>query len=112
PTEDEQFEEYCRALSTAKGRPVITRTLDIGGDKPLAYLHLPAEDNPFLGYRAVRIYPEYENLFRSQIRALVRASAHGPLKVLIPMITAAEEIAWAKQIIREEQNRCRAAGIL
>ncbi len=111
PTEDEQFEEYCRALSTAKGRPVITRTLDIGGDKPLAYLHLPAENNPFLGYRAVRIYPEYENLFRSQIRALVRASAHGPLKILIPMITAAEEIAWAKQVIREEQNRCRAAGI-
>ncbi|MGC3960725.1 MAG: phosphoenolpyruvate--protein phosphotransferase [Verrucomicrobiota bacterium] len=111
PTEEEQYVEYCKALQAAGERPVITRTLDIGGDKPLAYLHLPAEDNPFLGYRAVRIYPEYETLFRSQIRALVRASAHGTLKVLIPMVTTPEEILWAKYVIREEQNRCRTAGL-
>jgi len=111
PTEEEQYAEYCKALQAAGNRPVITRTLDIGGDKPLAYLHLPAEDNPFLGYRAVRIYPEYETLFRSQIRALVRASAHGTLKILIPMVTAPEEALWAKRVIREEQNHCRAVGL-
>jgi len=110
PTEAEQFEEYCRALRSAGKRPVIIRTLDIGGDKPLAYLNLPIEDNPFLGYRAVRIYPEYETLFRTQIRALVRASAHGVLKILIPMVTTPEEVLWAKQVVREEQERCRAAG--
>lgn len=111
PTEDEQFAEYREALLTAGERPVILRTLDIGGDKPLAYLNLPAEDNPFLGYRAVRIYPEFETLFRTQVRALIRASAHGRLKVLIPMVTTPQEVLWAKRVIREEQDRCAAAGI-
>lgn len=111
PTEEEQFEEYREALIAAGERPVILRTLDIGGDKPLAYLNLPAEDNPFLGYRAVRIYPEFETLFRTQVRALVRASAHGRLKVLIPMVTTPEEVRWAKHVIREEQDHCAAAGI-
>ena len=111
PTEEEQFEEYRAALQAAGKRPVILRTLDIGGDKPLAYLNLPAEDNPFLGYRAVRIYPEFETLFRTQVRALVRASAQGRLKVLIPMVTTPEEVLWARHVIREEQERCAAAGI-
>jgi phosphoenolpyruvate-protein phosphotransferase len=111
PTEDEQFDEYRQALEAAGARTVIIRTLDIGGDKPLAYLNLPVEDNPFLGYRAVRIYPEYETLFRTQVRALVRASAHGKLKVLIPMVTTPEEVLWAKQVVREEQGKCRAAGV-
>jgi fructose-specific PTS system IIA-like component len=111
PTEDEQFEEYREALRAAGDHSVILRTLDIGGDKPLAYLNLPAEDNPFLGYRAVRIYPEFETLFRTQVRALVRASAHGRLKVLIPMVTTPEEVLWARHIIREEQNRCAAASL-
>lgn len=111
PTEAEQFEEYCAALRAAGDRPVILRTLDIGGDKPLAYLNLPAEDNPFLGYRAVRIYPEFEKLFRTQVRALVRASAFGRLKVLIPMVTTPEEVLWAKRIFHQEQETCAAAGI-
>jgi phosphoenolpyruvate-protein phosphotransferase len=111
PSEEEQFTEYCEALRAAGDRPVITRTLDIGGDKALAYLNLPVEDNPFLGYRAVRIYPEYETLFRTQVRALVRASAFGRLKILIPMVTTPEEVLWAKHVIREEQSRCAAAKI-
>jgi fructose-specific PTS system IIA-like component len=111
PSEVEQFEEYCTALAAAGDRPVILRTLDIGGDKPLAYLNLPTEDNPFLGYRAVRIYPEFEPIFRTQVRALVRASAHGKLQVMIPMVTTLEEVRWAKRIIREEQERCESEGL-
>ena len=111
PTEEEQFAEYQKVLAAAGGRPVIVRTFDIGGDKPLAYLNLPSEDNPFLGYRAVRIYPEFESLFRTQVRALVRASAHGQLKVMIPMITSLDEVRWVKRIIREEQARCASDGL-
>src|SRR5262245_19123465 len=111
PSEVEQFEEYCTALIAARDRPVILRTLDIGGDKPLAYLNLPTEDNPFLGYRAVRIYPEFEPIFRTQVRALVRASAPGPLQVMIPMVSTLGEVRWAKRIIREEQERCARDGI-
>src|SRR6185312_7452901 len=82
--------------------------MDIGGDKALNYLNLPVEHNPFLGYRAVRIYPQFESLFRTQVRALVRASAYGPLRVMLPMVSALEEIRWAKKIIAEEQARCAA----
>ena len=110
PTEEEQFNEYCTALAAADDRPVILRTLDIGGDKPLAYLNLPTEDNPFLGYRAVRIYPEFEPIFRTQIHAMVRASAHGRLRLMIPMVTTLDEIRWAKRVISEEQARCAAEG--
>lgn len=111
PGEDEQFEEYRKLLLAAGERPVIVRTLDIGGDKPLPYLNLPSEDNPFLGYRAVRIYPEFESLFRTQIRALVRASGHGQLKLMIPMVASLEEVRWVKQVIQEEQARCSREGI-
>jgi len=106
PTEEEQFNEYCTGLAAAGDRPVILRTLDIGGDKPLAYLNLPTEDNPFLGYRAVRIYPEFESIFRAQVRAMIRASARGKLRLMIPMVTTLDEIRWAKKVIREEQQRC------
>jgi fructose-specific PTS system IIA-like component len=111
PTEEEQFNEYCTALAAAGDRPVILRTLDIGGDKPLAYLNLPTEDNPFLGYRAVRIYPEFHTIFRTQVRALVRASARGRLQALIPMVTTLDEVRWAKKVIREEQERCASEGV-
>lgn len=111
PTEDEQTNEYRSALEVAAGRTVILRTLDIGGDKPLAYLNLPTEDNPFLGYRAVRIYPEFEPIFRTQVRAMIRASAYGKLQLLIPMVTTLAEIRWAKKIIVEEQRRCAADRI-
>jgi fructose-specific PTS system IIA-like component len=111
PDESEQYEIYHRVIESADGRPVIIRTMDIGGDKPLAYLNLPAEQNAFLGYRAVRIYPEFEALFRTQIRALVRASAHGPLKIMLPMIATLDEVRWARKIIFEEQARCGSEAI-
>jgi phosphoenolpyruvate-protein phosphotransferase len=111
PTEEEQFEQYRSVLVEAGGRPVIIRTLDIGGDKPVAYLRLPSEANPFLGYRAVRLYPELEPVFRGQIRALVRASAFGRLKVMIPMVSSLEEARWCRQIITAEQDRAAGAGI-
>jgi fructose-specific PTS system IIA-like component len=111
PSEDEQFAQYSRAVADARGRPVIVRTLDVGGDKPLPYLPLPREDNPFLGYRAVRIYREFEGLFRRQIRALVRASAGGRLQVMIPMVSRLDEVAWVREIIADEQARLAAAGV-
>ena len=111
PDEEEQFLIYRKLLNVAKGWPVIIRTLDAGGDKPLPYLKLPAEDNPALGYRAVRIYGEFESLFRTQIRALLRASAFGRVKILIPMIAAVDEARWVKRIISEEQIRCKKDGI-
>jgi fructose-specific PTS system IIA-like component len=110
PSEEEQFEEYRRALIAAGDRPVIIRTLDVGGDKPLPYLRLPAEDNPFLGYRAVRLYAEFERLFRDQLRALVRASAFGRLKVMVPMVSSVEEVLWVRRILAEEQAACATAG--
>ena len=106
PDEQEQFESYRAVIQAAKGRPVVIRTLDVGGDKPLAYLNLPAEANPFLGRRAVRIYPEFETLFRTQVRALVRASAAGKLSVMIPMIATVNEARWVKGIVADEQKKC------
>jgi len=116
PDEAEQFEAYRQVLAAAGDqsavvRPVVVRTMDIGGDKPLDYLQLPAEENPFLGYRAVRIYPEFETLFRTQIRALVRASALGKLQVMVPMIATVDEVRWLRKIIAEEQARCTAEGM-
>ena len=111
PDEQEQFENYQTVLAAATGRPVVIRTLDVGGDKPLAYLNLPVEENPFLGRRAVRIYPEFETLFRTQIRALVRASAAGKLSVMIPMIATVDEARWVKRIVAEEQQKCAAENI-
>lgn len=111
PDETEQFESYQAVLSAANGRPVVVRTLDVGGDKPLEYLNLPKEENPFLGRRAVRIYPEFETLFRTQVRALVRASASGKLSVMIPMIATVDEARWVKSIVVDEQKKCTAEKI-
>ena len=106
PGEEEQLETYRRALLAAAGKTVVIRTLDVGGDKPLPYLNLPAEPNPFLGYRAIRIYPEFESLFASQIRALLRASAFGSLKIMVPMLATMDEAAWVKTIIDRERRAC------
>ncbi|MGH7950366.1 MAG: phosphoenolpyruvate--protein phosphotransferase [Limisphaerales bacterium] len=106
PEEDEQFQAYRDVLMAANGQPVVIRTFDVGGDKKLDYLNLPAEENPFLGCRAVRIYPEFESLFRTQIRALIRASAFGKLRVMIPMIATFDEARWVKQVISGEQKKC------
>ena len=94
PSESELYNIFCQALESADGRSIIIRTMDIGGDKPVDYLNIPAENNPFLGYRAVRIYEEYSQLFTTQLRAILRASAHGSLKIMIPMISSMEEILW------------------
>lgn len=110
PDEAEQYEAYSQVIKAAAPQTVLIRTLDIGGDKPLSYLNLPAEQNPFLGCRAIRMYPDFEALFRTQIRAIVRASAHGPAKILLPLIATVDEVRWAKQIIAEEQAGCAKKG--
>lgn len=110
PSEDEQAEIYRQVLSRAAGKPVIVRTLDVGGDKPLACLRLPREENPFLGYRGVRIYGEHSELIRTQIRALLRASSAGPLKVMIPMVSRPEEMQFLKGALAELQEELAATG--
>ena len=105
PTEDEQYEAYKQVLEQAEDKPVIIRTLDIGGDKELAYLNLPKEANPFLGERSIRFLLKNEDIFRTQLRALVRASAHGNLKVMFPMITTLDEFNRAKALLIEEKEQ-------
>ncbi len=111
PTEDEQFDQYRAVLASAGDRSVLVRTFDVGGDKPLPYLRLPAEENPFLGYRGVRLYSEYDALFRAQVRAIVRASAAGRLGMMLPMISRLEEVRAVRAVVREEQARCSAEGV-
>jgi phosphotransferase system enzyme I (PtsI) len=101
PTEDEQFEFYRKAALQSKGKPVIVRTIDIGGDKSLAYFNLPAELNPFLGYRAIRICLDRKDLFITQLKAILRASVFGDLKIMFPMISNIQEIRSAKSILAE-----------
>lgn len=101
PTEDEQFEAYKKAVVGMKGKPVVVRTLDIGGDKPLDYLPLPEEMNPFLGYRAIRICLHRPDIFKTQLRALIRASEFGPVEIMFPMIATLAELRQAKAIYQE-----------
>lgn len=101
PTEDEQFEAYSKVLSSLDGKFCIIRTLDIGGDKKLPYLHVPEEENPFLGYRAIRICLDDQELFKTQLRALLRASVHGNLGIMFPMISSYEEIAQSIDILKQ-----------
>lgn len=107
PDEDELYNIFCQACDAANGKSIIIRTIDIGGDKPVDYLNIPAENNPFLGYRAVRIYPEFIEMFKTQLRAILRASAHGNLKIMIPMISSLEEILWVKDILAEVRQELR-----
>lgn len=101
PTEDEQFEAYKKAVVGMQGKPVVVRTLDIGGDKPLNYLPLPEEMNPFLGYRAIRICLHRPDIFKPQLRALIRASEFGPVEIMFPMIATLAELRQAKAIYQE-----------
>ena len=101
PTEDEQFEAYKKAVVGMQGKPVVVRTLDIGGDKPLNYLPLPEEMNPFLGYRAIRICLHRPDIFKTQLRALIRASEFGPVEIMFPMIATLAELLQAKAIYQE-----------
>jgi phosphoenolpyruvate-protein phosphotransferase (PTS system enzyme I) len=99
PTEDEQFEFYKSVALRSKNKPIIVRTIDIGGDKQLPYFNLPAELNPFLGYRAIRICLDRKDLFITQLKAILRASAFGDLKIMFPMISNVQEIRAAKSIL-------------
>lgn len=111
PTEDEQFAAYKTVLEKMDGKPVVVRTLDIGGDKELPYLHLPKEMNPFLGFRAIRLCLEMQDMFRTQLRALLRASVHGNLKIMFPMIATLEEFRQAKAILLEEKEALLRQGV-
>ena len=107
PTEDEQFEAYKDVLEKSEGKRVIVRTLDIGGDKDLKYLNLDKEDNPFLGYRAIRICLREPEIFKVQLRALYRASVYGKLAIMLPMISSIDEIRAAKEIIKEVKEELK-----
>jgi phosphoenolpyruvate-protein phosphotransferase (PTS system enzyme I) len=111
PTEEEQFEAYKTVLERMEGKPVVVRTLDIGGDKELPYLDLPKEMNPFLGFRAIRLCLEMQDMFRTQLRALLRASVYGNLKIMFPMIATLDEFRQAKAILLEEKEKLQREGV-
>ncbi|MBM7096539.1 phosphoenolpyruvate--protein phosphotransferase [Bacillus sp. H-16] len=110
PTEEEQYEAYKKVVEDMDGKPVVIRTLDIGGDKELPYLDLPKEMNPFLGFRAIRLCLEKDDMFRTQLRALLRASAFGNLKIMFPMIATLDEFRQAKAILTEEKEKLQETG--
>ena len=110
PAEEEQFEFYLQAAIAAGKKPVIIRTLDIGGDKQLPYFPLPTESNPFLGYRAIRISLDRQELFLTQVMAILRASMYGNLKIMLPMISGINELREAKEIINIAKSRLAASG--
>ena len=111
PPEDLQFEDYKNVVEAMEGRPVIIRTLDIGGDKKLDYLAIPEEENPFLGYRAIRLCLDRQEIFKVQLRAILRASAFGCVRILFPMISSLEELREAKKILEETKEELRTEGI-
>ena len=111
PTEEEQFEAYKEALETMEGRTVIIRTLDIGGDKDIPYMDFEKEENPFLGFRAVRYCLAHEDMYRVQLRAITRASAFGKAKIMVPLVTTVDEVRRVKQLVAEIKDELRAEGI-
>lgn len=112
PSEDEQFEAYKQAVEILAGKPVIIRTLDIGGDKAIPYLGLETEENPFLGYRAVRFcLDRKEDIYKPQLRALLRASAFGKIRIMVPLVTCVEEIREVKAMVEELKADLDAKGI-
>jgi phosphotransferase system enzyme I (PtsI) len=111
PDEEEQFETYRQVLSAFPDRQVIVRTLDIGGDKEIPWLGLEKEENPFLGYRAVRLYRDKPELFRTQLRALLRAGQYGKLAVMIPMVISAEELRECRQALKETEEELTREGV-
>ena len=105
PTEEQQFEVYKEVLEGMEGKPVVVRTLDIGGDKEIEAIDLPKEMNPFLGVRAIRLCFQREDIFRTQLRALLRASVYGDLRIIFPMIATLQEFRKAKGILMEEKEK-------
>ena len=111
PTEKEQFEAYKKVVEKLQNKRIFIRTLDIGGDKNLKYMKLPKEDNPFLGYRAIRIFLDNISLFKVQLRAILTASAYGNLAIMLPMISSIEELRESKKIIQEVKDELRTKKI-
>ncbi len=111
PSEDEQFEAYKKVLQEMNGKRVVVRTLDIGGDKELPYLNLPKEMNPFLGYRAIRLCLDQPEIFRPQLRALLRASTYGKLNIMFPMVATIKEFRDAKALLLEEKENLKQEGV-
>lgn len=112
PTEEEQFEAYRKVAVALDGKPVIIRTLDIGGDKEIPYMGLEKDENPFLGYRAVRFcLDRKEDVYKPQLRALLRASAYGNIKIMVPLVTCIDELRQVKEIVAELKAELDQAGI-
>lgn len=111
PTEDEQYDAYREVLEAMDGKAVVVRTMDIGGDKELPYLELPEEMNPFLGYRAIRISLDKKDMFKTQLRALLRASVHGKLRIMFPMIATLQEFREAKAFLLEVKEELLSEGV-
>lgn len=111
PTEEEQFEAYKSVAETMKGKPVIIRTLDIGGDKAIPYLGLEEEENPFLGFRAIRFCLQREDIYKTQLRALVRASAFGKIKIMVPLVTCVDELRQVKTMVADIMKELDAEGV-
>ncbi|WNS46438.1 phosphoenolpyruvate--protein phosphotransferase [Paenibacillus sp. MMS20-IR301] len=110
PSEEVQYNAYRTVLENMQGKPVVVRTLDIGGDKELPYLELPKEMNPFLGFRAIRLCLDRQDIFRTQLRALLRASVHGDLRIMFPMIATLGEFRAARGLLLEEKAKLREEG--
>lgn len=111
PNEDEQFEAYKKAALIMKGKPVIIRTLDVGGDKGIAYLKMPKEENPFLGFRAIRYCLKNTDLYKTQLRALLRASAYGDIRIMVPFVTCVDEIRAVRAMVSEIMAELDKEGI-
>ncbi len=111
PTEEEQYEAYKAVLEGMNNKPIVIRTLDIGGDKELPYFEMEAEMNPFLGYRAIRLCLDRKDILKTQLRALYRASVHGKLRIMFPMISSLEELLDAKEVIKEVLKELDAENI-
>ncbi len=111
PSEEEQFEAYKKIAESLENKRLVIRTLDIGGDKDLKYMKLPKEENPFLGYRAIRIYLDNVDLFKVQLRAILRASSYGNVAIMLPMISSIEELRKSKEIIEEVKQELKTKNI-
>ena len=111
PSEEEQFEAYKKIAESLENKRLVIRTLDIGGDKDLKYMKLPKEENPFLGYRAIRIYLDNVDLFKVQLRAILRASNYGNVAIMLPMISSIEELRKSKEIIEEVKQELKTKNI-
>ena len=111
PSEDEQFIAYKKIAESLENKRLVIRTLDIGGDKDLKYMKLPKEENPFLGYRAIRIYLDNVDLFKVQLRAILRASSYGNVSIMFPMISSVDELRKSKEIIEEVKKELNSKNI-